>query len=46
MKKMFMASGMAMGAALTFILMNKSSRKKAEQLIDDMLDEAKEMMNL
>ncbi len=46
MKKMVMASGMMMGALLTFVLMNKSSRRKAEKIIDDMLDEAKDMMNL
>ena len=43
-KAMGFIMGVAMVSGATYIMMNKKTRKKAEELADTMLNEAKEMM--
>lgn len=46
MKKALMFTGLAAAGVATYFLMDKKNMRKAQKVIDDMLDEAESLMKM
>ena len=43
---MLMLMGLSLGAYATYLMVNNNAQKKAQKVIDDMLDEAASFLNM
>ncbi len=43
---MLMLMGLSLGAYATYLMVNDNAQKKAQKVIDDMLDEAVDFLNM
>lgn len=43
---MLMLMGLSLGAYATYLMVNDNAQKKAQKVIDDMLDEATNFLNM
>lgn len=43
---MLMLMGFSLGAYATYLMVNDNAQKKAQKVIDDMLDEAADFLNM
>ena len=46
LKKMLMLAFLSLGAYTTYLMVNDNAQKKAQKVIDDMLDEATDFLNM
>ena len=46
LKKMLMLMGLSLGAYATYLMVNDNAQKKAQKVIDYMLDEAASFLNM